>query len=307
MATYDVCIVGAGPAGMSAAVYARRKALSTIIFESNAIGGYLSLAPWVENYPGVEKVTGVELAERMRKQVEYFGLKVTPDAVVGITKAEGGFNVKTTHDELTAKTVILATGCDYAKLGIPGESEFLGKGVSYCATCDGPLFSGKKIAIVGGGNTALSAAIMMNDIASEVYIINGRNELRGDEILQKQLGKAKLFLGYSPKRIIGDRFVRGVELENTHTKEKKTVEIDGLFVNIGATPSSDFAKSLGAQISAKGHIKADNHSKTNVPGLFAAGDVTGGIRQIIIAAAQGATAATAAHDFIKYGKNVSGE
>ncbi len=301
---YDVCIVGAGPAGMSAAIYAGRKALSTVVFESKTIGGNLALAPWVENYPGVERVSGAELAERMHKQLDYFGINVVQDVVVGASKPDGYFRVKATKGNYEAKTLILATGCNYAKLGIPGEEEFAGKGVSYCATCDGPLFSGKKVAIIGGGNTALSSAIMMGGIASEVYVINRREQLRGDEMLQKRLGKTKLVLCCSPTKIIGDRFVTGVELQNNQTKKKEILEVDGVFVNIGATPSAEIAKGLGVHVDARGHIKTDIHGKTSLPGLFAAGDVTGGIKQIIIAAAQGAAAATGAHDFIKYGKFV---
>jgi thioredoxin reductase (NADPH) len=301
---YDVCIVGAGPAGMSAAIYAARKALSVIVLESKSIGGYLGLAPWVENYPGVEKVTGMELADRMKKQLDHFGIKVTVDTVVGVKKTNGTFKVKTTDSEFETKAVILATGCDYAKLNVPGEKEFLGRGVSYCSTCDGAFFQGKKVAVVGGGNTALSAAIMMCDIAEDVYLINRRAELRGDEVLQSNLGKTKKMLCYTVKRVIGDKFVTGVELETCDTKKTTILPIDGLFVNIGAVPSSDIAKSLGAKVNAKNNINTECNGATNVPGLFAAGDVTGGIRQIIVAAAQGAMAADGAYQFIKYGKHV---
>ncbi len=303
---YDVCIVGAGPAGMTAAIYAVRKALSVLLLESKGTGGYLALAPWVENYPGVEKVSGMELAERMKKQLDYFKIKVTMGTAVGVSRTKTGFKIKTTDSEYESKTVILTTGCDYAKLGIPGEDEFLGKGVSYCATCDGPLFSGRKIAVIGGGNTALSAAIMMCDIASEVYLVNRRTELRGDESLQNRLGEAKKLLGYMPTRILGERFVTGIELEDTKTKKKTILPLDGVFINIGAVPSSDIARAMGAELDVKGSIKTETNGATNIPGLFAAGDVTGGIKQIIVAAAQGAMAATGAHDYIKYGKNVGG-
>ncbi len=301
---YDILIVGAGPAGMSAAIYAARKNLSTLLIESKSAGGYMALAPWVENYPGVEKVTGMELSERMRKQVESFDIKITLGTVVGISKDANVFKIKTTDSEFESKTVILATGCEYGKLRVPGEDEFLGKGVSYCATCDGMMFSGKRVAIIGGGNTALSAAIMMCDIAEEVYLVHRRTELRGDESLQQRLGKTKTVLGYTPKKIIGDKFVTGIELEKRDTKEKKTIDLEGIFVNIGAVPSSEIAKTLGAGINGKGHIKTNHDGSTSVPGLFAAGDVTGGIRQIVVATAQGATASTGAHDYLKYGKSV---
>jgi len=292
---------------MTAAIYAGRKALSTAIFESKSVGGYLSLAPFVENYPGVEKVTGIELAMRMEKQLESFGISITYDAVVGVTKTNDCFKIKSTKGECEAKAVILTTGCDYAKIGVPGEKELLGKGVSYCATCDGPMFSGKRIAVIGGGNTAISAAIMMEDIASEVYVINRRKELRADETLQKRLKKANLMLCRRPTRIIGEKFVSGIELEGCDTKEKTMLEVDGIFVNIGATPTSEIAKSLGAKTDSRGHILTECNGATNVPGLFAAGDVTGGIRQIIVAAGQGAMAATGAHDYVRYGKSVSEE
>jgi thioredoxin reductase (NADPH) len=292
---------------MSAAIYAGRKALSVLMLESKGVGGYLALAPWVENYPGVEKVSGLELAERMKKQLDYFKIKVTMGTVVGISRTKSGFKIKTADSEYESKTVILATGCHYSNLGIPGEKEFLGKGVSYCATCDGVFFTGKRVAIIGGGNTALSAAIMMCCIADQVYLVNRRAELRGDESLQNRLGKTKKFLGYVPTRILGDRFVTGLELEETKTKKKIVVPLDGVFINIGAVPTSDIAKAMGADINGTGNIKTECNGATNIPGLFAAGDVTGGIKQIIIAAAQGAMAATGAHDHIKYGKTVKEE
>ncbi|MFH1448215.1 MAG: FAD-dependent oxidoreductase [Candidatus Micrarchaeota archaeon] len=301
---YDVLIVGAGPAGMSAAIYSARKALSTVIIESKSIGGATARAPIVENYPGVEKLTGVELSERMRKQVESFGVKITIGSVVGVSRSGEYFKIKTTDSEYDARAVVLATGSYYEKLGIPGEKEFLGKGVSYCATCDGAFFSGKKVAVIGGGNTALSAAIMMCDIASDIYLVHRKKELRGDESLQQRLGRTGLVLGYAPKSIVGDRFVTALELEHMETKEKKTLAVDGIFINIGTVPSSDIAKSIGAEVDERGNIKVDCNGATNIPGLFAAGDVTGGINQIVIAAAQGAAAAIGAHQHIKYGKSI---
>ncbi len=307
METYDVCIVGAGPAGMAAAIYSARKALSTIMLETKSAGGYMALAPWIENYPGVEKVAGMELAERMRKQAEGFGIDSRTESAIEVARKKDGFLVKTSDNEYAARTVILATGCNYSRLGIPGESEFLGKGVSYCATCDGPFFSGKRVAVVGGGNTALSSAILMCDIASEVYLVHRREQFRGDEMLQKRLGKTKPMLCRVPTRIIGNQFVTGIELEDVGTKKKTILPIDGVFVNIGALPNSSLAKSIGAHLDEKGHIRTDPNGATSVPGLFAAGDVTGGIRQVVIATGQGAAAATGAYDYIKYGRSIKEE
>ncbi len=302
---YDVCIIGSGPAGMSAGIYAARKALKVLVLEEKSIGGSVPFAPWVENYPGVGKVPGAELAGRMQKQLEGFGVGIIVGKVSGLERKGSGFVIRTPEAGYVARTVILATGCKYSRLGIPGEGEFSGKGVSYCSTCDGPFFAQKKVAVIGGGNTALSSAILMCDIASEVCLVHRRGELRGDEALRERLGGTRLLLNCIPKRIIGDKFVTGLEIEHNETKKIEVLDIQGIFVNIGTVPNSELAKGLGAGLDKAGNVVVDPNYATTIPGLFAAGDVTGGVKQIIVAAAQGAIAAIEAYELVRYGKHVS--
>ena len=297
---YDVVIVGAGPAGLSAALYAARKNL-TVAIVSLDIGGQLGTTAEIENYPGIASVTGPALVSQFEEHAARYGItkligeKVTELAVKDrcriVTTASG----KSIH----GRTAILASGAEKRKLDIPGEKELAGKGVVYCATCDGPLFKGKRVAIVGGGNSALEAAIEMSGIAAHVRLIS-RGEWSGDAILQDKVNASSVegMVGYEPTRIHGEERVTGLTVTNRETRVSSRIEVDGVFVEIGLAASSDYALDL-LEANARGEIHVDRELETGVRGVFAAGDVNDGReKQVIIAAAEGAKAALAAFNYL---------
>ncbi|MFH0835724.1 MAG: FAD-dependent oxidoreductase [Candidatus Micrarchaeota archaeon] len=298
---FDLVVIGGGPAGLSAALYAARKELKVVVVERGLVGGAVVLTPHIENYPGVEPVSGAELGSRMEKQVRDLGVDFKQAEVVKITKNEGGFALALQDGSfIDAKSLVFATGAEHKKLGAKGEKEFFGKGVFYCATCDAPLFKGKAVAVAGGGNTALTSAIMLADIASKVYLIHRRNELRADAILVEQAKKKgiEFLLNKNILEIRGSRFVESVALEDADSKQPSEVKVEGVLISIGVTPSSSLAQGIGAEISEKGFIKVDEKQATTCLGVFAAGDCTGKFLQVVWAAAEGALAATSAFEFI---------
>lgn len=303
MKEYDVAIIGGGPAGMAASIYASRRGLKAVIFERAAVGGEMALTERIENYPGFLLVDGVELTEKMKEQVLRFGVAMLMEEIIRVKKRCKGFVLTTRKGKkMRAKAVILATGKEYRRLGIPGEKEFAGKGVSFCATCDAPFFKKRTVAVVGGGNTAMNSALVLSDVASMVYVVHRSKGFRGDEILVKELKRRKnirLILDSVVKEIGGEEAVRWMDIENVNTKKRKKVDIDGIFINIGFIPSISLAKGLSVKLTGDGHIKVDDNMRTNVEGVFAAGDVTGGLAQIVTALGKGATAAIAAYALIK--------
>jgi thioredoxin reductase (NADPH) len=302
MEEYDVAIVGGGPGGMTASIYASRRGLKTVMFERAVVGGEMALTERIENYPGFSSISGAELAEKMKEQAHKLGATMLLEEVVSIKKKDGGFLLTTGQGGRKAKAVILATGTEYRKLDIPGEKEFAGKGVSFCATCDAPFFKDRKVAVVGGGNTAISSALVLSDVASTVYVIHRRSDFRGDELLVNELKKRKnvtLILDSVVTAIGGKGAVEWIELENVKTEKREKMDVDGVFINVGLVPSASLANELGAKLADDGHIKVDEGMRTNVEGLFAAGDVTGGLAQIATAVGKGATAAISAYAFIK--------
>ncbi len=293
----DVLVIGCGPAGLSAAGYAARAGYNVLAIDSLAPGGQLLYIDEIENYPGYEKVSGYALAENFEKQATSFGVKIEFWGALDIDKDGNLFKVKTTGEDITAKAVIFATGAAHRHLGCPGEEEYQGKGVSYCATCDGPFFKGKKIAVVGGGDTALTDALYLSKLGSEVHIIHRRNEFRGQKVLQDRV-KAKdnifLHLSCNVERINGD----GKGVTSVSLTDGTELEVNAVFIFVGITPNSqlleDFAEMSG------GFVITDNHMRTTVPGLFAAGDVrTTPFRQVVTAAGDGAAAAHAADEYIQ--------
>ena len=306
---YDLIIIGCGPAGMSAGIYAARLGLKTVIFEAKVHGGAMALAHIVENYPGFVSTSGQELADRMLEQVKKAGAEVIFEGIVAVERKGDVFEVTTNkNNKHVGKAVILATGGQYRKLGIEGEEEFLGRGVSYCPHCDGPLFKGKKVAVIGGGDTAVSGAVYLADIAEVVYVIHRRKEFRAENAnVEKLKGKKNitLFLEYIPLSIHGDEVVKSLRIQSLPTGEKKEIAVDGVFICVGEIPLITLAESLGVKIGEKGEIVINEKGETNIKGVYAAGDVTGGYRQIITAAAQGVVAAINAYQYIK-GKEMKG-
>lgn len=298
---YDVIIVGAGPSGMTAAIYAKRYGLNPVIVERSVYGGQLINTPEVENYTGIKSISGVELAMAMYEQVNGLGVEVLMDEITGTRLAEETKVVTTKSRELTAPAVIIANGAKRRKLGCPGEERLSGKGVSYCATCDGAFYKGRETAIVGGGNTALEDALFLSNLCSKVHLVHRRDRFRGSQILVDAVVKREnIEIHYDslPVEITGGDRVEGIKLHNVKTGSSEDISVAGVFVAIGLEPdNSSFGGELA--LDKAGYILAGEDCKTNLPGVFAAGDTrTKSLRQIVTAAADGAVAAFGASNLI---------
>ncbi len=290
----DLLIIGAGPAGLAAAIYAERSGLKTVVAEKSAIGGQVAITPIVENYPGFTKIGGKTLMDLMTQQAVQYADIHEGEEVLEIQKVGNAFKIKTNKTKYSAKAVLLTTGAESKKLGIPGEKEFQGKGASYCAACDGYFFKdGKKVIVVGGGNTAAAEALYLKNIGVDVTVVHRKDKLRAEKFLQEGLANNNVPVLWNSevKEIRGDKFVTDILLENTIDKSQKTMAIDGVFIAIGYTPANELAKKLGIKTKDEGYIKVDSGQRTNMKGIYAAGDITGGIKQIVTAVSQGAVAA----------------
>ena len=304
---YDIIIIGAGPAGLTAALYARRAEKSVLVIEKSTFGGQITHSPRVENYPGFLEVSGNELADKLIEQVFEQGGEIELDEVTGIDGEPGNYSVKCGAKSYTAKAVIIATGSKHRQLGIDRENDFVGEGISYCAVCDGAFFKGKSVAVIGGGNSALVDAVLLSESCKSVTVVQNLDRLTGEERLAKILEKRdNVSFIYSSvvKRIIGGNTFDGIEIENADTKERRILELDGMFVAIGQVPENEPFERVVA-LNSYGYIAAD---ETCVPtasgvidlsGIFAAGDCrTKAVRQVTTATADGAVAALAACRFI---------
>jgi thioredoxin reductase (NADPH) len=290
----DLVIIGAGPAGLTAAIYAERSGLESVVIEKSNIGGQVSITPVVENYPGFTKIGGKTLMDMMAQQAVNYADIREGEEVVEIRKSGEGFDVITNRMKYAAKAVLLTTGAESRKLNVPGEKEYQGRGVSYCATCDGYFFKdGKKVIVVGGGNTAATEALYLKNIGVDVSIVHRRDELRAEMFLQKSLEDSGVPVIWNTvvKEILGDKMVNAVRLENLEDHSVTTLPVDGVFIAIGYVPNNQLASSLGVEVDREGYLKVDSRHRTNVPGIYAAGDITGGIKQIVTAVSQGAVAA----------------
>jgi len=300
----DLIIIGGGPAGLTASIYASRHKLSHIVFEGGCPGGQIAIATDVENWPGEKSIRGADLAQRILEQAKAFGMDIHTCTATDIARDDktGVFTVTSAEGARQAKGILLATGAMHRKLGITGEDKFLGRGLSYCVTCDGPFFKGKNVAIVGGGDAALTGAVYLADIAEKVYIIHRRNEFRAEESNQekaKSNKKIEFVLTSEVKELKGDTCLRSITVENADTKAQRELPVSGLFVYVGNVPASALSQKIGVATDEKGYIKVDLAMRTNVPGVFAAGDITGAAPQAIIASGQGALAAMSAYKFVK--------
>jgi thioredoxin reductase (NADPH) len=291
---YELAIIGAGPAGYSAAIYAVRAGIKTILIDKGFGGGLAALSPNIENYAGFESISGIDLTEKMKAHASKYTDIHFNEEVKKIKKTNDIFTIETTKDNFNTKAIILCLGTDYRKLNAPGEKELTGKGVSYCATCDGFFFKDKVVAVVGGGNSALIEAIFLKQIGcKEVYLIHRRDQLRAekayeDEAVQKGV---KIIYNTHVETIHGQQKVDYLELHDVNTKKVSKLPVDGVFISIGEEPQNSLAKELGINLDEKGFVIVDKQQKTNVKGVYAAGDITGGLRQVITACAEGAVAA----------------
>lgn len=300
---HDLIIIGSGPAGVTAGIYAARKKLKTLLISRDFVG-QVGRASFVENYPGILGVRGLDLTQKWREHLKKFEVEIKEgEEVVSLKKENDFFQVKTKNNEYEAKAVIVATGRKLRSLGIPGEKEFLGRGVGYCVTCDGPLYSGKKIAVIGGGNFSFDAALESAKYGEKVYILIREPQPKADELTQERVkanGKITLIANANLKEIKGEKMVSSILYEDSRTGEKKELSVDGIFIEIGYMPVAEFLAELVDLNEAKEIIVDPRTGATKTPGLFAAGDVTDiSTKQIIVAAGEGAKAAVAAYNFLE--------
>ncbi|RLI96382.1 MAG: thioredoxin-disulfide reductase [Candidatus Aenigmatarchaeota archaeon] len=302
MDIYDVVIIGAGPAGLTAALYAERQGLHVVVLDNIEEQSLLAEADIVDNYPGVKSTTGMGLLKTMRDQVKS---PIKSEKVISVTKNGGPtkFLVKTDAGEYNAKAIILATGATHRKAGIPGEEEFVGRGVSYCVVCDGPLFKGKRTIVIGGGNSAVKGALSLQKMGvADVKLVHRRDELRAERFWAEKIKKSGIEILWDtiPKEIKGDKFVKKIVMVNVKTKKTTELDVDGVFIEIGSTPSTQIGKAIGVETDERGFFKTNKNKETNVEGVYAAGDVSDTpLRQIVTACSDGAIAATAAYEYLK--------
>ena len=299
---YDVVIIGGGPAGLTAGIYTSRARLSSLLIEKMAAGGRIVDAGLVENYPGfLQGVSGLELAEAMQQQAAKFGLETLLTEVTGLELKGRQKIVKTSEGDITAKAVIIASGSDRVKMGVPGEEEFTGRGVAYCAICDAYFYRDLPVAVVGGGNAAINEALELSKFAAKVTVIHRRQELRATRILQERAfaePKIEFLWNTVAEAIEGEEVVKRLRLRNVLTGEKSTLDISGIFVAVGFRPNTDYLKGI-LSLDANGAIITNEKMEAEVPGIFAAGDIrASSIRQVIAAAGDGAVAAIYAERFI---------
>ncbi|MCX8170738.1 MAG: thioredoxin-disulfide reductase [Candidatus Bathyarchaeota archaeon] len=304
MEEWNLIIIGAGPAGLTAGIYAARSGLKTLILEEKQAGGSLLIIPWIENYPGFpEGISGEDLARRMIDQCLKYGVQIREfeSAIELKVKNNGGKIVRTDKTEYYADAVIIASGSRHKKLGVPGEEEFRGRGVSYCALCDGAFFRGLNVLVVGGGNVAVTSAIYMSKIAAKVYLAHRRRELRAEKIYFNDLVKSgvEILWNTEVKKINGDSRVRNVTLFNNETGRESELMVDGVFICVGESPNSEVARASGIRVDGQGYIIVDASQKTNIEGVYAAGDVTiCPTKQIGTAIGQAIIAATEAYKYV---------
>jgi thioredoxin reductase (NADPH) len=304
--SWDIAIVGGGPAGLGAGIYAARSMRKTVIFEKGVIGGQIATTADVDNYPGL-RATGPELAQRFEEHARDFGAEIVFAEVLSLRKEGEIFVLESTDGEHTAKAVIWATGAEPKKLNVPGERELTGRGVSYCAVCDGAFFKGKRVAVIGGGDSAFTEGLYLLNMVGELYLIHRRDEFRAQRFYVEQLKanpKAKIITNTVVEEFVGDKFLRGLRLRNVKTGEESFLEVDGAFIYIGLRPVNDPIKDY-VDLDENGFALVGEDTKTKTPGLFVAGDGrVKPLRQLVHALADGATAAIMADEYIRHLESV---
>lgn len=300
---FDLVIIGGGPAAITAGIYAARKKLKTLLLCAGW-GGQMAWATQVENYPGFESVSGAQLVQKFVKHLKKFEIEIKEERVEIIKprhKAKAEFIILTNQDKYLTKAIIITTGKSPAHLNVPGEKQFLGKGVSYCVTCDGPLFKNKEVAVIGGGNAGLGTALELSKYTRQIYLLEFQPTLMADEILQeaiKKISKIIVLTNAKVKAIHGDKFVKGLTYQDRISQEVKNLSVQGVFVVIGSIPNSQLVKNI-VKLNKGGEIKINSENMTSQKGIFAAGDVTDiPHKQIVVAAGEGAKAALSAYNYL---------
>ena len=297
---YDIVIIGAGPAGLTAAIYARRANKKVLVLEAKNYGGQIINTPNIENYPAIEKISGFDYATNLYNQALKQGAEIIFEKVINIKNSKEEKQVETTEKTYNTKSIIIATGADNRKLGIENEDEFIGKGISYCATCDGNFYKGRDVAVVGGGNTAIEDAEYLSDIVNKVYLIHRRDEFRADDISVNKLKEkenVEFILNSKVTKLNGENYLESIEVEDKDNNIK-ILNISGLFVAVGKIPENENFKNL-INMDDKGYIISDELCHTNVDGIYVAGDNrVKNLRQLVTATSDGAIAATEAIKYI---------
>jgi thioredoxin reductase (NADPH) len=300
---YEIIIIGGGPAGLTAGIYAARARRRTLLIEKHGTGGQMALTWEVENYPGVEKISGYELGQVMERQARSFGLEIRSVEVAGVERAGGALRVRTGEGDLACGALVVASGARSNRLGVPGEAELTGRGVSYCATCDGAFYQGVPVAVVGGGDTALEEALFLTRYASRVFLVHRRSEFRGTKLLQERIAaepKIEPVLDAVVERIEGGAAVTGLGIKNLKSGATSTLAVEGAFIFVGTTPNTEYLKGF-LPLAAGGFIETTPNLETAAPGVFAAGDCRAKLlRQISTAVGEGALAATMADHYLSH-------
>ncbi len=297
----DLVIIGGGPAGLTAGIYAARSGLRSVVLERSIIGGQVSITPVVENWPGFRRIPGKQLMEMITNQAQKYVPIIEGEDALEI-KIGKSIEVLTPRSRFIAQAVIIATGAVPQKLMIPGEQQFYGRGVSYCSTCDGYLFKGKHVLVIGGGNTALTDALYLKNIGAKVTIIVREDQFKGEKALQDSVVKEKIPILWNTilEEIVGTNTVTSVKIRNMKDNLQKQMKIDAVFIAIGVTPNNTLASDIGIKLDETGFVLTDRYGRTNIPRIYGAGDITGGIQQIVTAGGSGATAATTVFEDLKH-------
>jgi len=304
MENWELVIIGAGAAGLAAGIYGARSGLKTLVIDEKLAGGTAADAPMVENYPGFPQVTGGELAQNMVVHCKKAGAAINEIETVTALDLDGEKKiVKTTRAEYEAKAVIIATGSHYRQIGVKGEKEFQGRGVSYCGVCDGPFFKGKRVLVIGGGNSAVTTTLYLSGIAAEVVVTHRRDAFRAEDALVKDIASkenVKVFWNTEVREIKGEKFVNKVVVYHNKAGETREIAVDAVFVQIGEAPNSQLAREAGLEVDEHGYIKTDVFQLTSAAGVYAAGDVTSHpVKQVGTAVGQGITAALEAYSYVR--------
>jgi thioredoxin reductase (NADPH) len=300
---YDVIIIGGGPAGLTAGLYNARARLNVLLLERLAPGGQVLTTDWVENYPGFpDGISGFELMDRMKRQAEKFDLKIRNDEVMKLELSEKRKVVLTSGGQMQSKVIILACGASWKKLGVEGEDRLMGKGISFCATCDGPFYRDQEVAVIGGGDTAVEEAVFLTRFVKRIYLIHRRDKLRATKLLQERAmaeDKIEFIWDTVPLRILGESDVEGIELKHLKTGNIRQKAVRGVFVFVGTIPNTELVKGL-VKLDQNGFVITDDNMQTSMPGVFAAGDIRSKLfRQISTAVGEGAAASYSAEKYLE--------
>ncbi len=297
----DVAIVGAGPAGLTAAIYAKRAGLKPIVIDKNVVGGLAAEAPFIENYPPFKGIKGEELMQKMKDHAKEYAEILDMSPIKKITKDKGLFLLDTEKGEVETQSLIFATGTTHKHLNVKGEKEFFGKGLSYCVTCDAYFFKNGRVVVIGGGNSGAIAALYLKDIGADVTVLEFMPRWMCEAAYREKIEQSGIeyITNAQVTEIFGDDKVKGVKYIERESGAEKVIETDGVFIYVGLIPQSKLAEELGVELTERGYIKTDQMMRTNVERIYAAGDITGGVAQVIVAAAQGAIAALSAYEDLK--------